>query len=809
MFDGTKFGLIFIGLILAVALNVNSQSRVEKVSTAERQDGRGFVVRLHLSKKIDSYQLEQVNFRDIRVKFNSPVRKVDTVDIEEVQYPFRNIDVTYNGESELAVLITLAPTVQLKAEIYQDRFSNDLLVGLTYRRNSFKYSSSDSLVRDMFKTMSSGLLSEKDSTDNSLANVEKIFSQEFQKTSSYDHDRRVLNAQIENEKDKLGVSMASSFSENFGQGLVIGSGISYRRRAQTGIQWDFLGGGLLEHRAKVAQLKNEVKSNQLKEKQSVKEEIYSEQYNAFIELFNKRKINLLQKVRTILEKQTKHARQFYHAKSINWENVLNIMSNLEKTKKQIESYNNYNSLNTISFTEIDPATDLPMLEIRIDQLLQGVRQSAEEKQIYQLQVENIESEHSAWRDVNLDLSVDYTYYDGIGSVLSSGSGTQGDRGYMSAGLQLRLPLPLGVSSNKELIEAKKNRLKYENKQEQYTTRKQVLNHYYDYQHIFRRYLEAVSKLRNTEEKIRKDRTRWKIGDPNFNIPMLWAHINDLFDLKLQIIDIKQSAYLKLLKIYTYVDNRPVTELVDAVGQKELYKKYGFNRSVYVWSETFNKYRRSFLTEYIINNGISKVLLSADETATQSGKVASFISTMHKHDIKVHLLAGVNSLINKDRIDKLNSYVSQIDTLRYDGLHLDVEPHTFQDWDEKMLFYQNNYIDLLQQTKSLLSALNVQLGVSVPVTYDNNFLERIQTYIDDLYVMAYGTDSPEKISESTKNERRLSGIETVLALRTGDFKDRVAFEAFMLEVSERLMFNRISIQDLGGLIELDDEVINYQ
>src|SRR5699024_9915909 len=104
--------------------------------------------------------------------------------------------------------------------------------------------------------------------------------------------------------------------------------------------------------------------------------------------------------------------------------------------------------------------------------------------------------------------------------------------------------------------------------------------------------------------------------------------------------------------------------------------------------------------------------------SQEMKAYDFIAQAHHAGIKVSLLVGNNQLIFVDtHLQKLEKYVAQALQLGMDGIHLDVEPQVFDDWDEKKRQYKNDYVRLVKTVHQYTQADGLLLSVAIPHYFD--------------------------------------------------------------------------------------------
>lgn len=110
---------------------LSQQNSLSRVSAAERSDGKGYVIRYHLSEKADSFKVFQPTTDLIQMTLYG--EKIDTTGIRltESYSVFDEISF-YDIPFGIGVDIYLSDSTFFKATSYQDANGKDLLLALTY-----------------------------------------------------------------------------------------------------------------------------------------------------------------------------------------------------------------------------------------------------------------------------------------------------------------------------------------------------------------------------------------------------------------------------------------------------------------------------------------------------------------------------------------------------------------------------------------------------------------------------------------------------------------------------------------------------
>jgi hypothetical protein len=134
----------------------------------------------------------------------------------------------------------------------------------------------------------------------------------------------------------------------------------------------------------------------------------------------------------------------------------------------------------------------------------------------------------------------------------------------------------------------------------------------------------------------------------------------------------------------------------------------------------------------------------------------------------------------------------------DEIHLDVEPHTFSNWDTHKEALLHLYVKLLRYTRQQCDKLGLKLSVSVPMHYDP-ILDQVNQLAHNTYIMAYGQADPLKLQERLAVEwNALSATSRIIALRPQDFDDINEMNRFMNTFEQTFGRTSFALHHLGSL-----------
>lgn len=117
-------------LLLSVSPSLSQENSLNRISSSERSDGKGFVIRYHLQEKADSFNVIQPTPDLIQMTLHGVNVDTSNVSIFDDKKAFDDVSL-YPIPSGVGIDIYLPGSVYFKANSYPDGKSNDLLLSLT------------------------------------------------------------------------------------------------------------------------------------------------------------------------------------------------------------------------------------------------------------------------------------------------------------------------------------------------------------------------------------------------------------------------------------------------------------------------------------------------------------------------------------------------------------------------------------------------------------------------------------------------------------------------------------------------------
>ena len=553
-------------------------------------------------------------------------------------------------------------------------------------------------------------------------------------------------------KNKLHLNWVSDMSYNFSPGFGDDDNIFYRARVSSGLDWLALGEGSLKNQKIQNSLNDKLRKIDLLEKVKYKKELnYRSNLDQVRKAFDQKKIDLLSDYERLLKLQNDFTVNQNKAGLKNAAETAQSKYRLNKIsieKKSLESLLNTDGRNT--FTGNILKSEIPELipaeKIDLSPLVKD-KEAA-------LKMEKEIADMKRRRDKQPDLrfKLRYNYY----SALSR------DRNFASVGATLNLPVSRSKTDleNESDLKLKENAL--QDMQMVYRDRLVTL---------YREYYLLKSEIEVLESEVNYLEAELKVNSSNeksntFSPAGYLATAEKLLNNHIQICDKKSDLYEKYLE-YTMLSgtDNPTSSL-----QSTNLNDDNAGNETYIWSSFFTNYSNAYIIDLMTHWHINRVFLSIGKVADLV-KVADFMSLAAQNNIQVYRLIGENSYAKTDDgFTDLQAALQDAKNMGFAGVHLDIEPHTFDDYKTNVDLYAQRLINLFTNSKTWCNQNNMDLGVSVPMQLPAEVATALHDNSIMTYIMAYDVLSLDKKLNKTALIRSILGPDYyVWVFRINDFQ----------------------------------------
>ena len=486
-------------------------------------------------------------------------------------------------------------------------------------------------------------------------------------------------------------------------------------------------------------------------------------------------------------------KKLYLLNKVDQNELLKHLESLAEIKNMYRVYNDFNERLKEEYGFVTSDTlDLPLIDIDYS-VIKDKLDGEDQDSIVFYRKENIDLRNKFINEISLRTSVRYSYYDLVTLDPSS-------RDFISLGVSLGIPLNFNKKAKAEWIDIQKQHASVLPQEEKIKIQKSVLTNFYEFRYKLKQYSALHYKKLMYKELMRKENARYSIDYLSFNPVSSLRIIDDLMKIDIEMLDLKQQMYLKLISIHSDIPYSEINALYTTYELEDEFEKiHSADRSVYIWDNIFNDQSPEFLLNYIEKEGYERAIISYNKSQENNPIKKRFIDTLIEKNIKVEVMTGKNSLLGSSPFTYYDSITVSLNMNNIEALHLDVEPHTIEDWKENKSEYLLEYLKLLEDSRTYCDEHGIKLSVSIPLHYPEEIVERIYEICDLVYFMAYENVKTDYIVRKIKD---YEGKKTIIALRTEDFDNPLEIEMKIVDIQSNYVPLEFVIHDLRRMIELE-------
>lgn len=606
-------------------------------------------------------------------------------------------------------------------------------------------------------------------------------------------DRSVyLQKRAEQLRKDIGLNAVGSYIENLSADPADGleNNIGYQRRVQAGIQWEVLDAGYLENKVRAQMLEDRILREKLSNDITKEGQFYVKRFDQTVFTFNRMKLDLLEKRLIELDKQHGLIRDLVFLKKLKKEQLIKVEIRLAEVESLINVYKSYNDYLEIDEDSVsDLNEDLPLIDLNYDAIFKLVGMQTDSLLAGVDYVEYFKWYH----EVGLRPFARYNYYDII---------TGDNRQYFSAGVNVTVPLSFNTKLNNEVEHEK---WKYEN--ERFTRNRaqlheDVLNTAYEFRYQMKQFVDNYQTRKLINERLRIEKAKMRLSEISVDPFKGLDLFDELMESDIELLELLQGLYLKALKIHTKIPGVAIDDIIKSQSAGDLFEYVKVKkRDVYIWSKTFENYTGDFLAEYAVYNEFGKMIVAVSDK--DESKEKKLFMQYAAESSEVYFMLGNNKLFyNSDITGYLERVLTNYEKTSPTGIHLDIEPHTFDSWDNDRRGLLNKYVVLVAEVSRFCTKNNLKLEISVPKHYDEFIMDQLFQLVDKVYFMCYENVDTDFLVRKLKTYMDKYADKVVIALRTEDFDNRLEMENKIDDLQKRLDIVEFAYHDLQRIISFD-------
>ncbi|MFB6319528.1 SPOR domain-containing protein [Saccharicrinis sp. FJH54] len=589
-------------------------------------------------------------------------------------------------------------------------------------------------------------------------------------------------------KSDLGIRFTGNYNNNLKGGFAEDEDIYYNQRTYLGLEWNVMQTGSIGNRKKLASLEAEKQIDliELKEENIKKDYFFTRQYitASFVNAQNP----YLQQRHEVLLGLFDIYQELFYLKRVDWERLLKIKGEIKKVELLLRRNEQIIENTGFETNELLNVEGLTVFGINTDKVLGGIPMAKYDSLKYALKINDLKNTYDDYVDhVSIRPYVRYNFYD----FLSTNA-----RSYPSAGVTLNLPVSKSTGK-KDLLQVEKQRLTEEYHQEKDQVYTDVLNLTHLYEEKVQDFVYLVYQRDLLRERISRELKKREINLLGFNGIKALGYFDEYLDYEAGILDKKKDIYLRLLDVSFAAKGEDPVNYLDKLGYDLSYKNFPGNRAVYLWSGLFNVMQNDHLITFMKDREIDQVMISLSRLNDED-KLNDFIQKAETNNINPAGLIGNNALVNQSA-EEIIAYLAPFESYKLNAIHLDVEPHAFNDFDKNQSDYLTKLLNVYRTAAEWCHSRGMELSVSLPFHYPETVIDQAFEICDQVYIMNYNAKDEHQLIE------RLNGFikdkyrkKLVVSIRPSDFTSLKDLDYTLLHIIKNTGIERYCFNDLRGL-----------
>jgi hypothetical protein len=580
-----------------------------------------------------------------------------------------------------------------------------------------------------------------------------------------------------------GVELEAGLLQNLDQGVFGAEGIFYQRRAQVGVQWNILKNGLFENKSEIEQLDSEIKIQEKRAQAISRQDDLDSRINRLRSDFNRSKIERLEEYLEILEEQKFAVTRLYEQNYVTLERVLDVTSKIVKAETALENSKRIERYYNVSDRSVLSGQDYPVYDIDLGRL-------SNEGLVFYDELSSLQqgTDYKFYNELSLSTYLRYNLYGGTNPQNSFQN--SGSREFFSAGISLSLPIPLSTNGKRSIHEQEEKIRKLTLEEERNEMNTKLFERYRAYQLALQNYVTIYQNVLLQQDRIRVQRVKRTIGSDIYSPSELLDAISELYNVSLQILEVKEELYLRLFEMQSLIPDHSLSKYLMPFDMNDAVYESSPDYGLYMWSGSLHVNSTELLINELKSEGFQTLYVSAGPDREGLDTIQRLIDSVSG---EFYLMIGDPNLIFEDRYQKLSDHIAIADSIGASGIHLDIEPHTLNDWEENTGEYLQAYADMVAQVREWTEEKELKLSISITEEYRSLF-DELDSLVDKVVLMTYGSSDFQNYSKRYGEVIMAAPLGTAIALRTSDFESFSSMEELIQNIKEGFGVGKFFIHD---------------
>lgn len=380
---------------------------------------------------------------------------------------------------------------------------------------------------------------------------------------------------------------------------------------RTGLEYNLLDEGIIDNARKRKVLEKEYLIFRLEEVIAFRNKNYPYQYNLLLQLFNQQKIEVLSKRVELLEQIVGAVYKLYYQHILPYTTLNVYKGKLDESMMLLDAFKHFNQAST---TLMDSTISLqfdakkfPLLTVDLKKLLRDEDFSKKIRRRNLLQKEVIDLKEQQRKEKRLKVYGHLNYRTTPGGQQNS---------FWSFGTSFSMPIDLAKKEKEALKLMEQRLIDWENIDLFDHMAAEMVNLHHEYEYKMRTYVRFLYKLEHLREKARIETVKLT-SEKIPHSPLRLIEIQEeKVAVEIELIDLKQQLYLKLLQLYRVSHHPRFLDCLENVDYNHIGKKLLGERFFLLEAEELTFEEANFLKAFLQKNELTNILLNGSSEACE-------------------------------------------------------------------------------------------------------------------------------------------------------------------------------------------------
>jgi hypothetical protein len=166
-------------------------------------------------------------------------------------------------------------------------------------------------------------------------------------------------------------------------------------------------------------------------------------------------------------------------------------------------------------------------------------------------------------------------------------------------VNLGVPIPFGRTNDLKINKLESLKQLEETVRQKRLSSEEVATELYEFRYKLQQYITLSYKKQTLQEQLRLEDVKRSLKSKYYAPLKALKLMDDFYALEIELLELKQNMYIKLIKIQYKVPEIKLQEMIKPLNLPQILEdESDIHRSMYVWSSVFQTYDANYLFQYL-------------------------------------------------------------------------------------------------------------------------------------------------------------------------------------------------------------------